>query len=116
MAKKMVRKRITGPPTPAQKVRWQTAWEDAEADAEETRGRHRALLAEGQAVSLTDVTKAIRAQRLAAGLAANAVAEKMGVDSGNFARLEVSENPTLETVQRMADAVGVEVLVTVRKK
>jgi transcriptional regulator with XRE-family HTH domain len=47
--------------------------------------------------------------RVAAGLSQTAVAERMGVDQGNYSRLESgTAKPTLQTVFRLSQALGCE--------
>jgi ribosome-binding protein aMBF1 (putative translation factor) len=113
-----LRKRVVGMLAPEQAAHFRKSRAEAEAEIPKTRTKSRRLAdSTQQTVPLHEVIKAIRAQRLRSNLPANTVAEKMQMDTGNFARLESGQgNPTIETVSRLADAVGVELRVSVKSK
>ncbi len=114
MARKM-RKRVSTKLTAEQAEHFRRSRAEAEAERDTTRAESRARA--GLAVRLSEVVQAIRAERLRMKLSASFVAERLQMDTGNYARLEGGQgNPTLETVTRLAEAVGVEVSVRVKPK
>ncbi len=59
----------------------------------------------------------LKAARLREGLSLGEIAEKSGIDRGNLSKLENNaENVELETLARLADAMGYEVVVDLRKR
>jgi DNA-binding XRE family transcriptional regulator len=61
-----------------------------------------------------DVMSALKAAREAAGLSLRDVEERTGINKSNLSLLENGKgNPTLETVRRIAEAIGRRVLITV---
>ena len=61
-----------------------------------------------------DVMAALKTAREAAGLSLRDVEEKTGINKSNLSLLENGKgNPTLETVRRIAEAIGRRVLITV---
>lgn len=115
MAKKMVRRRITGPPTSEEATRWRKARDEELADRERTKAASRELVE--RTAGLAEVVTSIRALRQQLGMQASDVAARMGIDKSNYTRLESGTgNPTLATVAKMAEAAGFEVVVTVRAR
>ena len=62
----------------------------------------------GQYLLLVGLVEGLKAARLKAGLSLTAVAERMGIAKGNLSNLEngKADNPTMETLQRYAHALG----------
>ncbi len=109
MPKKMMRRRVTGPLSPDLAARMRQARKDVEAHKEDLIARGKAFLLGQQVATLL---KGVRQER---GLTASDVAARMGIDAGNFSRLESGQsNPTLDTVARYAEALGVELAVVVK--
>lgn len=54
----------------------------------------------------------LREARERAGLSLEQVAERMGVDKSNLAKLEKAGNPTVETLERYAAALGQRLVMT----
>ncbi|MDX1965665.1 MAG: helix-turn-helix transcriptional regulator [Planctomycetaceae bacterium] len=109
-----LRRRIVGKLSAAQAERMRQSTAEAEAEIPRTRAASRARQREVYRVEgLENLVSGLRQVRLVRGLQANTVAEAMEMDTGNYARLESGQtNPTLETLLRLAKAVGVEVQVT----
>jgi ribosome-binding protein aMBF1 (putative translation factor) len=112
---RFVRKRITGRPTPEEAAHYRQALKEVEADKDSIIARGKALLQKLKSAELTNVVQALRDARLKKGLAASEVAERLEMDAGNYSRLESGQtNPTLQTLSRMAEAIGVKVTVNVQ--
>lgn len=112
-----MRKRVLGKLNTQQAAHFRRSHAEAEAEIEQTRAASREMAKHATTVQLDEVVQAIRSERLRLKLPANVVAERMQMDAGNFARLESGQgNPTIETVTRLAEAVGVELLVSVKAK
>jgi len=61
-----------------------------------------------------DVMSALKTAREAAGLSLRDVEERTGINKSNLSLLENGKgNPTLETIRRIAEAIGRRVLITV---
>lgn len=80
------------------------------------------IKAEGRAIFLRHETvrqliRAVKDARLAKGLSLSEVGERSGIDKANLCRLEtdLEPNPTLDTLLRYAEAVGVEMRVSVEQ-
>jgi DNA-binding Xre family transcriptional regulator len=59
----------------------------------------------------------LKVARLRAGLTLGEIAEKTGIDRGNLSRLENNvENVELNTLARLADALGYDVVVDIKKR
>lgn len=113
---KFVRRRITGRPTPEEAAHYRQAVKEVEADKEAILARGRELLRQLKSAELANVVEALRDARLKKGLAAAEVAERLDMDAGNYSRLESGQtNPTLQTLSRMAEAIGVKVTVNVQE-
>lgn len=109
MPKKMIRRRVTGPFSSELAAQMRRARKEVEAHKDDLLSRGKALLLRQQVATLL---KEVRQER---GLTANDVATRMGIDAGNFSRLESGQsNPTLDTVARYANALGVELAVVVK--
>jgi transcriptional regulator with XRE-family HTH domain len=59
----------------------------------------------------------LKVARLREGLSLGEVAEKTGIDRGNLSKLENNvDNVELDTLARLADALGYDVVVDLRKR
>lgn len=81
-------------------------------EAEGIRQEGRALLLRHRQVG--DLIVALKKARLRKGLSLSEVGERSGIGKANLSRLEndQSPNPTLDTLMRYAEAVGVEMRVS----
>jgi ribosome-binding protein aMBF1 (putative translation factor) len=62
-----------------------------------------------------DVVTALKAARDVRGLSLQDICDKTGITRASLSLLENGKgNPTMSTLRRIADAIGVEILVTVR--
>lgn len=120
MDKRTFRRRGTGSLPPEIAAQLRQSREAALAQKAETRADHlrrQRAQADADWLPLTELVGAIRKHRRAAGIPAKTVAERMKIDGGNLTRLETCQtNPTLQTLLKLADAVGVEILVSLRDK
>lgn len=109
MPKKMVRNRVRRQPTPEQTARFRQAVTEVDAVRSD-------IVVRGKGVALAlHIAQELKAARQSRGLPAAEIAARMGIDAGNFSRLEAGQgNPTLETVSRLAEAIGVDLIVSVR--
>lgn len=115
MAQYFIRKRITRRPTPEEAARYRQALKEVEADKEAIIARGRELLKKLKSQELQNVAQVLRDARLKKGLSASDVADRLQMDAGNYSRLESGQtNPTLQTLSRMAEAIGVKVTVNVQ--
>jgi len=116
MAKKNTVKVIRRPLTSDEKTRLEKSRAEAEAQQEEYLARGRQYRARSraarpaEAVQLADVMKALRSERERQGLSLADMLDKTGMGRGALCSLENAEdpNPTLATVCRVADALGVQ--------
>lgn len=118
MAKRMG-KRVTGKLPVERAARLQQSWKEAEAEREVTAAESRQMLRElvQQPVKLGDVLKLLRELRVSSGKSAKEVADAMHMNSGNYSRLERGQgNPTVETLERLANAINAELIVSVRPR
>ncbi len=105
-------KRVPLPPLTMMQTEMQTelqAWPQAAPAAEAVSGR---VLAEG--LKLWQVVPRLRAEREARGLTMRDMYEATGMTSGRLSRLEnqIETNPTIGTLERLAGALGVRLIVT----
>ena len=69
---------------------------------------------ESRQMEFAEVMSALKAAREATGLSLRDVEERTGINKSNLSLLENGKgNPTLETIRRIADAIGRRVLITV---
>lgn len=118
MAKRMG-KRVIGKLPADRAVRLQQSWKEAEAERDATAAESRQMLRElvQQPVKLGDVLKLLRELRVSSGKSAKEVADAMHMNSGNYSRLERGQgNPTVETLERLANAINAELIVSVRPR
>ena len=93
--------------TPEQRQRMQEAYDIAEAHREDIIQEGREWLdAARQRLAF------LREARERAGLSLEQVAEQMGVDKSNLAKLEKAGNPTVDTLERYAAALGQRLVMT----
>ncbi|HTN04159.1 MAG TPA: helix-turn-helix transcriptional regulator [Planctomycetaceae bacterium] len=118
MAKRMG-KRVIGKLPADRAVRLQQSWKEAEAERDATAAESRQMLRElvQLPVKLGDVLKLLRELRVSSGKSAKEVADAMHMNSGNYSRLERGQgNPTVETLERLANAINAELIVSVRPR
>ena len=87
-------------------------------DAEEApaiKARARASFARHE--RLREIVSVLKEERLRLGLTLTEVAQRAGIDKANLSRMENDQaaNPTLETLQRYAEALGREVRIYLAK-
>lgn len=118
MAKRMG-KRVTGKLPADQAARLRQSWQEAEAERDAIAAESREMLRDlvQQPVKLGDVLTLLRELRVSSGKTAKEVADAMHMNSGNFSRLERGQgNPTVETLERLANAVNAELVVSIRPR
>jgi DNA-binding phage protein len=93
--------------TAEEKARFVSAREQAEQDR--PRLAREALAKKAELVALHDAMMALKREREARGLSLADVAERSGIDKSRLSKLESDprSNPTLATLTRIADAIGV---------
>jgi ribosome-binding protein aMBF1 (putative translation factor) len=71
-----------------------------------------------QSQRLRDVIVLLRAERERQGISLSELARRLDMDKGNLARLEGGSdaNPTIATVQRIAEALGKDLWISLRDK
>ena len=113
MPKKTLRKRINRPATAAERKRHQQIREQIEKEKPELTELGRKIKAEH--VRLKETLKALRETRQAMGITLDELAERSGIAKPNLSRLEnnPNPNPTIETLNRYAEALGKELLITI---
>jgi len=84
-------------------------------EAEEIKAEGRAILLRHETVR--KLIRAVKQARLAKGLSLGEVGERSSIGKANLCRLEndLDPNPTLDTLLRYAEAVGVELRISVGK-
>lgn len=82
-------------------------------EAEEIKAEGRAILLRHETIK--KLISAVKEARLAKGLSLGEVGERSSIGKANLCRLEndLAPNPTLDTLLRYAEAVGVEIRVSV---
>jgi ribosome-binding protein aMBF1 (putative translation factor) len=115
----IVRRRLTA----AEQAQVEKSRAEVEADAEsyleEGRKRKRVSLQRREAAAvLADVMTALRAERDRQGISLADLTERTGIARSAISALENAEepNPTISTVNRIAEALGVSVAVTLVPK
>jgi ribosome-binding protein aMBF1 (putative translation factor) len=108
-----VRKRIVGRPTHEETAHYRRVLQETEAEKDAIIARGKILKEELKSAELTEIVQVLRSARLHKGLPAAEIAGRLEMDAGNYSRLESGQtNPTLQTLSRMAEAIGVTVTVT----
>lgn len=119
MMAKRIGKRVIGKLPADRAVRLQQSWKEAEAERDATTAESRQMLRElvQLPVKLGDVLKLLRELRVSSGKSAKEIADAMHMNSGNYSRLERGQgNPTVETLERLANAINAELIVSVRPR
>jgi ribosome-binding protein aMBF1 (putative translation factor) len=115
MPDKKLRRRITGPLPAVQREHFRQATREVDAQEAAIKARGRARLEALHQGDLPQLVSVLRAVRVSRGLSAADVATRLEMDAGNYSRLESGQtNPTLSTLSRLAEAIGVTVTVEVR--
>lgn len=116
---RVVRRKLTA----AEQSRLEKARAEVEADKENILARGREYRAESirkqeAAAVLSDVMSALKAERTRQGLSLADITERTGIGRGAISTLEsaAEPNPTISTVNRIAEALGVSVAVTLVPK
>ena len=106
-------KRFKGKLTDAQKRRHRRIREQVERD--EPRLAREALVKKAELIALRDAMAALKREREARDLSLADVAERCGIDKSRLSKLErdPQSNPTLATLARIAEAIGVKLTIHV---
>ena len=115
MSREIISKRVRVKLTEEQQQELDSVREELENDPE-IRRQGLAIKAECEARQreFADVMQVLKAAREATGLSLRDVEERTGINKSNLSLLENGKgNPTLETVRRIAEAIGRRVLITV---
>ena len=93
--------------TPEEKASYQRA--KAEVEAEKPELTRRALVRKQELLELADAMRTLKREREARGISLTELAQRSGIDKANLSRLENDPypNPTLDTLSRIAHAIGV---------
>lgn len=77
-------------------------------EADRPRGDREALLVKAQMEAAYAAMQMLKAEREKRGITLTELAERTGIDKGNLSRMEnnINANPTLETLTRIAKAIG----------
>lgn len=117
MAKRQVR-RIRRELTPEEKLRWERACRETEAEKEEILSKGRRVKAARNKVNVAvrEAMKALKLERQAQGLSLSDVEKRTGIGRAALSRLEneTELNPTVVTLTRYAEALGKEVVLSFR--
>lgn len=112
-------KRVSGkthPLTAAERIEHQQI-HDALPNDSQVKSQSRRIQAELQdrRCEFADVVTALKAAREARGLSLQDLCDRTGITRASLSLLENGHgNPTMTTLRRVADAIGVEILVTVK--
>jgi len=98
-----VRRRFTA----AEKARFEQA--RAQVEQDKARLTREALAKKAELLAVQEAMVALKRERQARGLSLARVAERSGIDKSRLSKLENDprSNPTLATLTRIADAIGV---------
>jgi DNA-binding Xre family transcriptional regulator len=117
-AKASGKRRIVMELTDAQRVAMKKAEAEVEAEKEEITRKARQALAEQKAceAELFKAAYLLAAAREQRGISLSELAERTGITRQALSRIERGEhkNPTFSTLQRIADALGMEVIIQLR--
>jgi DNA-binding phage protein len=113
MAKRLP-KRATRPLTRAEEARLDRALQTVDAEIAELLPAARQRRATSAA--LRDTCRLLRSERQAQGLSLADVSERTGISRTEISRLETAanKNPTINSLQRIASALGKELIVSLR--
>lgn len=108
-------KRVRRKFTPAEKRRWTAAVRETDAQRDEILGQGRAVFA--ARLAAREALRKLKAERHRRGLSLADMMEKTGMSRSAISRLENDEqpNPTLQTLMRYADALGMQLRLSVAK-
>lgn len=106
-------KRVNKPLTDEQRQRHQKVREEIERRKPEL--NRRAKAAKAELMELAEAMKALKREHESRGLSLADVANRSGIDKANLSRLENDPypNPTLDTLSRIAHAIGVRLTIGV---
>jgi DNA-binding XRE family transcriptional regulator len=115
MAKRMA-KRIRRDFTPEEKARWKKAVAETEAEREQILAQGRSLLAARR--KAREIFEELKQERQRRGLSLADMMRLTGMSRAAISRLEndVSPNPTVRTLSRYADALGMEFRFNIRPR
>lgn len=113
MGRIQLRNRINRVLTGEERERYAKAVKEVESEIDEIRARGRAIMDAHH--HLRHTLEVLKARRLELGLSLSDVQRLTGIDRARLSRLEsdADANPTIETLNRIAHALGVEVRVSV---
>jgi DNA-binding XRE family transcriptional regulator len=105
---KRIAKRIRRDFTPEEKARWKKAVAEAEAEQEQILAQGRSLLAARR--KAREIFEELKEERHRRGLSLADMMRLTGMSRAAISRLENDEspNPTVRTISRYADALGME--------
>ncbi len=105
--------RVNRPLTAEQRTRHEKI--RAEIDRNKPQFNREAKALKQELLEVAQAMKALKRERKARGLSLTDIAEKSGIDKANLSRLENDPypNPTLETLSRIAHAIGVRLTIGV---
>lgn len=111
MAEYRIRKRIRKTLTAEERAEFERVAAEAEREAPQIKAEARRFFAE--LARLRRIIEILKAEREAQGLSLNELARRIDMDPANLHRLEnnPNANPTLDTVQRLAHALGKQIRV-----
>lgn len=106
-------KRVTGKLSEAQRRRHDRIRERVERDRPQL--EHQAQAKKAELVALRDAMTMLKQQREARGMSLGDVADRSGIDKSRLSKLEnePQANPTLTTLTRIAEAIGVRLSIRV---
>jgi DNA-binding phage protein len=106
-------KRVNKPGTTEDRRRHAAIREQVEREKPSRRAA--ALARKEELIALRDAFLALKREREARGLTLTEVAERSGIDKSNLSKLEndPQPNPTLDTLSRIAQAIGVRLAISV---
>jgi DNA-binding XRE family transcriptional regulator len=113
---KRIAKRIRRDFTPEEKSRWKKALAETEADREQILAHGRSLLAARR--KARELFEELKQERQRRGLSLADMMRLTGMSRASISRLENDEtpNPTMRTISRYADALGMEFQFDVRPR
>lgn len=109
--------RISGsfPLTEEQRLKVEQVQRSAPDASDIRQAQDAARLDESVRAKLADVMQLLKTAREADGISLRQLEERTGMSRGSLSRLENGQgNPTIATLQRIAEAIGRELLITVK--
>lgn len=120
MSQRRIRKRISRPATPEEKARHKEIRQKIEGERPRLNriGLETKAAYEQRKARLREVCALLKSTREAAGLSLAEMSARTGIDKANLSRLENAEdaNPTMDTLQRYADALDRQLVVSLAEK